>query len=188
MKSNKIWFYFLIFCCFPLQEVSAQNQYFKFKVSKEGVYKITTSQAQQAGAQNLNQLAIFGYPGMLPQLLDSSNLVLQEIPSLEKDGNLYFFLAGPHQVFKNETGQFDYSHHLFSDSLSFLIGVKNNPKRINSTSASTGNSGPTTLYNWQSIKQEEKNLLNSGRTWYSKPLSSGGLRGFSIRALSTSSS
>jgi hypothetical protein len=188
MKSNTIWFYFLIFCCFPLQEVSAQNQYFKFKVSKEGVYKITTSQAQQAIGQNLNQLAIFGYPGMLPQLLDSSNLVLQEIPSFEKDGNLYFYLAGPHQVFKNETGQFDYSHHLFSDSLSFLIGVKNNPKRISSTPASTGNSGPTTLYNWQSIKEEEKNLLNSGRTWYSKPVSSGGLRGFSIRALSTSSS
>ncbi len=188
MKSNTIWFYFLIFCCFSLQEATAQNQYFKFKVSKEGVYKISPSQAQQAGAQNLNQLAIFGYPGMLPQLLDSSNLALQEIPGLEKDGNLYFYLAGPHQVFKNETGQFDYSHHYFSDSLSFLIGVKNNPKRISSTQASSGNSGPTTLYSWQSIKEEENNLLNSGRTWYSKPVSPGGLKGFSIRAVSTSSS
>lgn len=188
MKSNTIWFYFLIFCCFPVQEVSAQNQYFKFKVSKEGVYKITTSQAQQAGAQNLNQLAIFGYPGMLPQLLDSSNLVLQEIPALEKDGNLYFYLTGPHQIFKNEKGQIDYSHHLFSDSLSFLIGAKNNPKRITSSQASSGDSNFATLFSWQTIKEEEKNLLNSGRTWYSKPISTGGLRGFSIRAVSTSSS
>lgn len=187
MKSKTIWFYFLIFCCFLLQEVSAQNQYFKFKVSKEGVYKITASQTQQAGAQNLNQLAIFGFPGMLPQLLDSSNLLLQEIPGLEKDGELYFYLTGPHQVFKNEKDQFDYSHHLFSDSLSFLIGIKNNPKRIASTQASSGNSGPATLYSWQSIKEEEKNLLNSGRTWYSKSVGPGGLKGFSIRALSTSS-
>ena len=188
MKSNTIWFYFLIFCCFPLQEVSAQNQYFKFKVSKEGVYKISASQAQQAIGQNLNQLALFGYPGMLPQLLDSSNLVLQEIAALEKNGNLYFYLAGPNQVFKNEKGQFDYAHHLFSDSLSFLIGVKNNPKRISSAQASTGNPGPATLYSWHSIKDEEKNLLNSGRTWYSKPVSPGGLKGFSVRALSTSPS
>ncbi|MDI1322140.1 MAG: type IX secretion system sortase PorU [Algoriphagus sp.] len=187
MKSKTIWFYFLI-CCLFQQKVSAQNQYFKFKVSKEGVYKITAAQAQQAGAQNLNQVAIFGYPGMLPQLLDSSNLVLQEIPGLEKNGNLYFFLTGPHQVFKNEKGQFEYSHHLFSDSLSFLIGTKTNPKRITSTQASTGNSGSATLYGWQSIKEEENNLLNSGRTWYSKPVNPGGLKGFSIRATSTISS
>lgn len=188
MKSNIIWFYFLIFCCFHLQEVSAQNRYFKFKVSKEGVYKITASQARQAGVKDINQVAIFGYPGMLPQLLDSSNLLLQEIPGLEKEDNLYFYLTGPNQVFKNEKGQFDYSHHLFSDSLSFLIGVKYNPKRITSTQASSGNAIPSTLYSWQSIKEEENNLLNSGRTWYSKPVTPGGLKGFSIRALSTSSS
>ncbi len=188
MNSKSIWFYFLLIFCPYQQEVNAQNQYFKFKVSEEGIYKITADQARKAGTPNLSQLAIFGYPGMLPQLLDSSNVLMQEIPSLEKDGNLYFYLTGPHQVFKNKKNQFDYAHYLFSDSLSFLIGIKNNPKRIVSSQASSGNPGPATLYRWKSIKEEENNFLNSGRTWYSKPVSPGGLKGFSIREMSTSSS
>lgn len=188
MNSKSIWFYFLISSCFFWQEVSAQDQYFKFKISEEGIYKITADQARKAGAQNLNQISIFGFPGMLPQKLDSANLDLQEIAGLEKDGNLYFYLAGPHQVFIDDQGQIDYSHHLFSDSLSFLVGVRNNPKRVSTKSALPGSIIPATLYTWQSIKEEEINLLNSGRSWYSKPVSNGGLKGFSIRALSTSSS
>lgn len=188
MNAKSIWFYFLICSCFFQQEVIAQDQYFKFRISEEGIYKLTPDQARKAGAQNINQISVFGFPGMLPQKLDSANLVLQEIPGLEKDGNLYFYLTGPHQIFKNDQGQFGYSHHLFSDSLSFLIGVRNNPKRIATKSALPGSIIPATLYAWQSIKEEENNLLNSGRSWYSKPISSGGLKGFSIRALSTSSS
>lgn len=182
MKSTTLFFYFLINFCLFSTGVTGQSKLFKFKISKEGIYKITPAQLQQIGAKTLDQVAIFGFQGMLPQQLDSTQLNLQEVAGLEKDGNLYYFLSGPNQMKRDSEGKLTYLHHLYTDSLSFLIGTKIKAKRIESAKLKVGNRSPKIVYRYQHIKEEEENLLNSGRTWYSKPINSGSLKGYDIRA------
>ncbi len=70
----------------------AQNLSHIIGITQDGVYKISKSQAQQLGFQGLTNLSIYGYPGPLPQVLDSAQLALQEIPSWQGGDDLYFFL------------------------------------------------------------------------------------------------
>lgn len=169
--KNWVWW---IFIGLLLNPSIAQAQFFQFKVNKAGVYKLSSEKARELGFANLSEVSLFGYPGMLTQTLDSAQLRLQEIPSLEKDGSLYFFLTGPNQVsFSSEKG-LTYSHHLFTDSLSFLIGKKPNPKRISQSSSSPTPLDPNQIwYSWTTFKEEQNNILNSGRDWFSNPIRQG---------------
>lgn len=186
MKSTSIFFCFLVSFCLLSTGIHGQSKLFKFNILKEGIYKITPAQLQQIGAKSLDEVAIFGFQGMLPQRLDSAQLDLQEIAGLEKDGNLYYFLSGPNQMTRDSEGKLIYLHHLYADSLSFLIGIKSKTKRIESSKLKVGNQSSKILYRYQNIKEEEENLLNSGRTWYSKPINSGSLKGYDIRAKTNS--
>jgi hypothetical protein len=151
----------------------AQSNFFQFKILESGVYQITAEQAAKLGFNNLSEVAIFGFPGMLPQKLEIEQLELQEIPTLEKEGSLYFFLAEANRLDFTSDG-LSYSHHLFSDSLSYLIGKKENPKRIISTPGNAEAADPDQIwYAFASYKEEKTNLLNSGRNWYSPPIRQG---------------
>lgn len=151
----------------------AQSGFFQFKIQKQGVYKITAAEAAKLGFANLSEIALFGYPGMLPQKLDSEQLKLQEIPGLEIDESLFFFLSGPNTISFSETG-IDYSHHLFADSLSFLVGKKVNAQRIVEIPGISQSSDPDQIwYRFTSFKEEKSNILNSGRNWFSAPIRQG---------------
>lgn len=145
-----------------------QENYFRFKISETGIYKLTASQAEQIGLP-LNEVAIFGYPGMLPQQLDSSQLSHQEIPTSIQGQELWVYLEGPHQTELTESKQINYQHHLFSDSLSYLLGRKSSPKRVQELNPKP-NQPDTDWYQFTAIKGETINILNSGRTWYSPPI------------------
>lgn len=158
---------------FFADQTLAQTLFFQFKVQNEGVYKITEAEAVKLGFSNLSQVSIFGYPGMLPQKLDAEQLDLQEIPAQQIEGSLYFFLSGPNTITFSEEG-LSYSNHLFSDSLSFLIANKDNPKRILEVSGSSTAANPNQIwYSFSSFKEEKTNILNSGRNWFSAPIRQG---------------
>jgi hypothetical protein len=178
--------FFLLFNFLLVESASGQNSFFKFKITEEGIYRISASQAQRLGANSLSEIAIFGYPGMLPQLLQSENLNLQEIPGLEKDGNLYFYLSSPHRYDFTEDGV-EYHFNQYADSISFLIGVTENPKRISTIAGQPGTLAPTVLYQWNWLKEDENNILNSGRAWYSRAVAPGITRGYAF-PLETNSS
>lgn len=178
-------FIFSILFCFAQQGIS-QNIFFKFTIAAEGIYKISENQAKQLGATNLNEVVLYGPSGMLPQKLDSSHLELQEIPGLESNGNLYFYLPSPHHYYPTESGTVNYEHNLFSDSISFLIGIKNNASRISTVKATTGSTQASDLYQWYWLKENENNILNSGRTWYSRSLAPSVTRGYPLALQSTS--
>ena len=112
---------FILFFGVILVPAFAQNSFVKFSITESGIYRITSSQAQQAGFVGLDEIAVFGYPGMLPQVLDSTQLKLQEIPALRDGENLFFFLEGPNQAYLTEQKTIHYEHHLYSDSLTYLL-------------------------------------------------------------------
>lgn len=163
-----------------LLNAEAQSQFFKLKISNEGIYHLTLDQARSIGASTISEISIFGYPGMLPQTVDSIYLKLQEIPAKEKDGKLYFYLSSPHSYSYSESEGLNYNHNLFSDSLSFLISKTPSPLRIESIQGKNADEFPEIFYKWSFLKEEEINILNSGRVWYSRSLVPGITRGYAF--------
>ncbi len=155
---------------------TALSQTFKYSagVTEAGVYKMSADQAKKLGFQRLEEVAIYGYPGMLPQRLDSAQLSPQEIPSWLVADQLYFYLEGAHQRGFTEQGELSYTHHLYTDTLRYLLAQKSAPKRME---ARSGKADPpatqSVWYQLLSLKEEKINLLNSGRSWYSLPIRQG---------------
>lgn len=153
-----------------------QTTFITIEVTNDGIYKLTSEGLASQGISGLDQVAIFGYPGILPQKLDSSQLFLQEIPSFLDDGELYVFLSGPDKMILEE-GKWIFKKHLFTDTLRYLVGVKENPKRVvTQTLERTESLHESVFHNYLNFQEEKTNLLNSGRTWYSDPITSGGGR------------
>jgi hypothetical protein len=173
MRKNIAAWTLLVFFGLLAGIAQALAQSFRFQIKDQGVYKISADQASKLGFASLSELSIFGFPGMLPQKLDSAQLKLQEIPAWEQDGNLYFFLTGPNILNYSAEG-LTYSHHLFSDSLSFLVAKNETPRRISEIPADQLPADPDQVwYSFTAFKGEKTNLLNSGRIWYSDPIRQG---------------
>jgi len=154
----------------------AQSQSLSYTcgVTEAGIYTISITQARQLGFQSLDEVALYGYPGMLPQVLDSAQLSLEEIPGWQSGESLYFFLEGPHSIRLTEQGILDYSHHAYSDTLRYLLGKKSAPKRLQQTAGQDqATTSPPLAYRLHALKEEKINLLNSGRSWYSNPIRQG---------------
>jgi hypothetical protein len=171
-RKSTVWALGL-FLSFVAELTHAQSDFFQFKILNQGVYRISSDQAAKLGFSNLSEVSIFGFPGMLPQQLAPTQLELQEIPALQSGPNLYFFLSGANTLTFSPNG-LSYSHHLFSDSLSFLIGRKTNPLRISEKQASEQPASPNQIwYSFTTFKEEKTNVLNSGRDWFSAPIRQG---------------
>ncbi len=152
----------------------SQTYRFTAGVTEPGVYKLSADQARKLGFGSLEEVALYGYPGMIPQVLDSTQLRPQEIPSWLFENQLFFYLAGPHSPEFTEAGELTYSHHLYSDTLRYVLGKKSIPKRIESRNGTATTPGSLAVwYQLLAVKEEKINLLNSGRSWYSLPIRQG---------------
>jgi hypothetical protein len=170
-----------LFLFLTSQFVFAQSPtiFHKFPITQEGVYKITQSHAQTLGIGNLDEIGIYGYPGMLPQKLDSIDLELHSLPAQIVGESLYFFLEGPNRLVVQDD-EVVYQHHLYSDTLYYLIGKTNSPSRINILEEEVPLSESGDLTSFQVLKWEETNLLSSGRNWYSDPIFRGRSKSFTL--------
>lgn len=179
-NAFKVSFYFLLTLVLD-QQAWSQESFFKFPVLESGIYQLSKAQLAELGFNDFSEVAFFGYPGRLPQKLDSSQLTWKEIPAMEAESGLLVFLTGPNVIHPKETGV-EYLHHYYSDTLFYLIGKKEDPKRIFSLPGPEGNQNQDLLlYQWTAIKGEETNVLSSGRVWYSKPVSAGAIQSIPIR-------
>src|SRR5690606_6197786 len=101
-------------------ELVAQGSFYKFSVSQDGVYKITPAQAAQLGASSVDELTVYGYPGMIPQELDSSSLQLWEIPVKNIDGELFMYFSSADKIILREDGA-ELLPHIYTDTFSYLF-------------------------------------------------------------------
>jgi hypothetical protein len=175
--ANTLKLLILISAFFVLSTQNSRSQekgaYFKFQIHQSGVYKVTAQQIQRLGFNSLEEVAIFGYPGMLPQVLDSLAIRMEEIPVQRLENALLFYAEAAHQV-QIGTNRPNLAHHYYTDTLTYLIGPKYRGNDIlpfnNSGAESLGQSQWT---QFQFIKEVAYNALNSGRNWYSRPIFSG---------------
>ncbi|MBN3520145.1 type IX secretion system sortase PorU [Algoriphagus lutimaris] len=148
----------------------SQSQFYSVKISDSGVYKLDEEEAKKLGANSLSDISFYGYPGMLPQLLQEEKLDKQEIPSFIQNGVLYIYLEGPHIFEKGDSSNWEYKHHLYSDSLSYLIGVGKRTMDVSTIELPESISASKTIYQLIPFKGDDNNILNSGRTWYSEAI------------------
>ncbi|MEN2281561.1 type IX secretion system sortase PorU [Algoriphagus sp. SE2] len=181
MKPSKRKNFFILILSLSIYWNSfSQTKFYTFKVPESGVYKLTESMARKLGANSISEISVYGYPGMLPQILKEQQLELQEIPSSIQDGVLYIFLEGPHTFNADNQTELAYQNHLFSDSLSYLVEVGKPPKQLDKLPEEAPNTTFGTLYQMKAYKGETTNILNSGRKWFSEPIFSGSSRTISV--------
>ena len=155
-------------------ELVAQGSFYRFLVSQEGVYKITPEQAQKLGASSVDELTVYGYPGMIPQELDSSSLRLLEIPVKNIEGELFIYLSAAEQMAIGDEGTQFLPYH-YTDTLYYLVQTgKPSTKTVPSLPLSASESTKEgILYHPIIYKNPEYNLLSSGRDWYGERVFAG---------------
>src|SRR5690606_4499864 len=136
-------------------------------VTQEGVYRITAEQAAQLGAASVEELSFYGYPGMIPQKLVSNSLQLQEIPVSKIGNDLFIYLVAAERMKLGPEGTELLPHH-YTDTLHYLVQTQRPstlqiPSVIPSPAEGTAEN---VLYRPVIYKNEEHNLLSSGRDWY----------------------
>jgi hypothetical protein len=162
----------LVFFWISLLQTQAQ-EFLKFPITQSGIYKLDLAQVRAFGYGSLDQISVFGNPGMLAQRLDSIDLTLREVPTKIIGESMFFFLEGPH-ILRYQNSGIQYIHHHYTDTLYYLLGPKTRENPITQKVTEPGNPASSfSLHIVQAQKWEETNLINSGRSWYSKPIFSG---------------
>src|SRR5690606_1678953 len=136
--------------------------------------KITAEQAAQLGAHSVDELTVYGYPGVLPQALDSSSLQLLEVPVKNISGDLFLFLTAAQQMTIGSDGV-QFSPHYYTDTLHYLVQAgRPASKSIPSISLpAAGETLEAVLYRPVIYKNPEYNILSSGRDWYGERVFNG---------------
>ena len=156
------------------------GDWFKFSVSKTGIYKITFAEMKNLGLKNPENARIYGYGGkMLSEVY--SGLVhddLAEMPILLNAANneiysdndyILFYAQGPVTWdFDPIKKTFIHQKHRFTDQTIYFITSNPGGKKIGSTPSPIGN--PSVVVNsFDGLEFHEANLVNflrSGRQWY----------------------
>lgn len=157
----------LLWAVLMAADLTAQGNYYTFPVHREGVYKITAEQATKLGASSVDDLTVYGYPGVLPQVLDESSLDLLEIPVKNISGELFLFLSAAEQMAMDE-GEVRFLPHYYTDTLRYLVRTGQAPsKSVSSLSLpAVEQAQEGILYRPVLYKNPEYNILSSGRDWY----------------------
>lgn len=172
--------YFLCWLCWVSTHANAQELYLKFPVTQEGMYAIPLELLRQQGLQQVSELGIFGHHGPLPQQITENFNEIQQIQSQILGNSLVFYAQGPHRIVASQS-----SLHLetnpYSDTLYYWVGKTSQPKRIETASlADPSLPQLSQLSSIQFRNWQEDNILNSGRSWYSRPFFGGQTFQFSM--------
>ncbi|MBS1680625.1 MAG: type IX secretion system sortase PorU [Bacteroidetes bacterium] len=178
--------YFVLMAGLSLSQSSvlSTGSWYKFSVSKDGVYKIDFALLRSAGINpsqiNPKNLKIYtGQIGMLPQANNENRLTdLVEIPIDvvgETDGkfdadDLILFYGQGSDVFSYDVKSnfFSCQNNLFSDKNFYFLTISSSPgKRITQNQNIPGSYPIVSQYDDFAYYETDKyNLLHSGRQWF----------------------
>ncbi|MDA3905084.1 MAG: type IX secretion system sortase PorU, partial [Bacteroidales bacterium] len=168
---------------FAEESIMAIGDWYKFRVDKSGVFKISGADLQNAGISISNldpdKIAVFGFGGMLKER--NSDFRFPDIPELAievVDGNdgkfdatdyLLFYAQGPDiWEYNSAKGIFEHQLNIYDRNAYYYVHIGNQTgKRMEVLSQ------PTEVANFQMeaytdyafIENETYNLIGSGRRW-----------------------
>ncbi|MBE0637494.1 MAG: type IX secretion system sortase PorU [Bacteroidales bacterium] len=167
------------------QSVLANGNWFKIKIDKTGLFKVTYAQLAEMGMNvsglSSSNIRVYGNGGgMLPEKNSTSRFVdLQETSIAVMDGGdgsfnqgdyLVFYGIGPDVwKFDPQTMRFFHEKHVYSDYSYYYVTADLGPgKRITpaQSTTETHNYISTTFNDYQFHELDQVNLIKSGREWY----------------------
>ena len=156
------------------------GDWYKFIVSKTGIYKITFAEMKNLGLKNPENARIYGnggrmlpevYSGLVPDDLAEMPIVINASNNESYSDNDYilFYAQGPVTWdFDPIKKTFIHQKHRFTDQIVYFITSNPGGKKIGQTLSPTGN--PSVVVNsFDGLEFHEANLVNflrSGRQWY----------------------
>ncbi len=164
----------------------ASGKWYKIKVSKSGMYKITYSQLVEMGFSNFATIGVFGYGGSESKLIrDNSPVIfadkyhddLPERSIVKVDANnnntfdsgdyILFYADGPHNIRYNTNGSFSHDFHNYSDYSYYFVSDRGTWKSAVSTpSESTSNISVNTYDKYSFLEKDSVSIIKSGRTFF----------------------
>ena len=163
--------------------VLASGEWFKVRISEDGIYKVTYNELKQMGfdvSANPNNIAVFGNGGgVLPEQNDMfrhDDLVENPIFFKGADDNKFnegdyflFYGQGPVQWKLNKiTNTFFHQNDIYDDYAYYFITTLNHPaKRIEDATTPTENADVTvnSFIDYAVHELDEKNIASTGRLW-----------------------
>ena len=168
----------------PFNSVLAEGSWYKFAVTKNGVYRINSAMLSEAGIDvnsiDPRKISIFGNGGgMLPQanseprvqdLIENAIFVSgQEDGRFDSNDVILFYGQGPHDYGFDETTQkFTYQKNLYSDTTYYFLTIGSTEGLRITNQSNVGGALPViTSYDYYEAFEEDRfNLISSGRKWY----------------------
>ncbi|MGM0497808.1 MAG: type IX secretion system sortase PorU [Bacteroidota bacterium] len=164
----------------PEESVLGSGKWMKIRVKESGIYKLTYSQLEKMGFENLSNINIYGNSeGVLP--INNKNFEDKDIEKnaiqyklgddneFNKGDYILFYAKSPHQWSYDEKTDFFYrENHPYTDhNYFFITDSKGAPKIINKQTQPPGNADQviTDFVDFTHHEKNEKNLLTSGRLW-----------------------
>lgn len=168
---------------FNSESALKDGRWFQFKLTQNGVYKITYEQAVNAGIDfsgiSSSDIKVYGFGTMIEEA--NSSYKHPDIPevkikmidggdnSFDAGDYLLFYGEGPDNwVYNTSSKVFNHRLNIYSrESFYYLVLSEGNGLRIsNQPSSNNPNSTATTFTDYDFIEDEIYNLINSGRRWF----------------------
>lgn len=168
---------------FAKESAMSSGEWYQFKLSENGVYKITYEQATAAGADfsdfNSSKIKVYGFGAMLNE--SNSTYKHPDIPEVAIkmiDGGDGSFDAGDYLLFYGEgADNWTYNalsqkfHHRLNiyarESFYYLVLSEGNGIRIeNQANYTNASATVSTFTDYDFIEDETYNLINSGRRYF----------------------
>ncbi len=164
--------------------VLESGSWFKIRISKSGIYKITYSDLQKMGFPvdgNSTDIALYGNGGgVLPEVNNAPRPAgLTENPIEVVDGGdgkmnsgdyILFYGQGPIVWnYNTNTGHFSHQDNYYDDYAYYFLTLKTTSGKriqIESAPAGTPNLSVNTFTDFAYHEQDDENLGGTGRTWY----------------------
>ena len=168
---------------FASESVMANGDWYKFKVDRSGIFKISGADLQNAGVSITNldpiKISVYGFGGMLKEA--NADFRFPDIPELAiqvVDGNdgkfdandyLLFYADGPDQwEYNSSKGVFEHHLNIYDRNAYYFVHIgSQNGKRIEliPEPLEAVNFEVNTFTDYSFIENETYNLIGSGRRW-----------------------
>jgi hypothetical protein len=171
---------------YTANSVLQSGDWYKFTVSKNGVYQIYYNELKDLGLSNPEQVKIYGNGGrMLPEKFTGNEIDdMNEIPVLMVTGTDGVFNSGDYILFYAQgpiiwdwdktNNVFNYSQNAFTDEITYFITSGSSGKKITTESIPAGipNYQVTTYNHFDFIENNLYSLIKSGREFYGESFNS----------------
>ncbi|MDA3911535.1 MAG: type IX secretion system sortase PorU [Bacteroidales bacterium] len=155
----------------------SEGDWYKFRVSKSGVYSISYQDVVNLGFDNPSEIGVFGYGFMVPkQNAESRYDDLPERPVYHKDNNgngsfdagdyLLVFLEGPNE-FMYTGSRYEHEIHNYSTYAYYFLSDNSEKKRIQFVDGADNANYVTSTYDYYAAMEKDSiNIMGSGRNLY----------------------